>query len=99
MILRRKCPGLKRITEAMDVEIHGRRAFYVGRSYTGRSSGLHRSENVGMSSERQVRILPVESLRFPEEGSSAQGKSGPKPRPSGVGDGQQVEIPVPPRIV
>ena len=52
-----------------------------------------------MSSERQVRILPVESLRFPEEGSSAQGKSGPKPRPKGVGDGQQVEIPVPPRIV
>ena len=43
-----------------------------------------------------MRILPAESLRFPEEGSSAQGKSGPKPRPIGVGDGQQVEIPVPP---
>jgi hypothetical protein len=46
-----------------------------------------------------VRIPSTESLRFPEEGSSAQGKSGPKPRPKGVGDGQQVEIPVPPTFV
>ena len=59
----------------------------------------YRRENVGMSSERQVRILPAENLRFPEEGSSAQGKSGPKPRTKVVGDGQQVEIPVPPKIV
>ena len=44
-----------------------------------------------------MRILSVESLRFPEEGSSAQGKSGPKPRLKSVGDGQQVEIPVPPQ--
>ena len=47
-----------------------------------------------MSSERRVRISPVESLRVPEEGSSTQGKSGPKPRLKSVGDGQQVEIPV-----
>ncbi len=52
-----------------------------------------------MSSVRQVRILPAENLRFPEEGSSAQGKSGPKPRAKAVGDGQQVEIPVPPKVV
>ena len=52
-----------------------------------------------MSSERQVRILPAENLRIPEEGSSTQGKSGPKPRTKVVGDGQQVEIPVPPMIV
>ena len=50
-----------------------------------------------MSSERQVRILPAENLRIPEEGSSAQGKPGPKPRRKRVGDGQQVEIPVPPK--
>jgi hypothetical protein len=49
-----------------------------------------------MSSESKVRIFAVESLRFPGEGSSAQGKSGPKPRTNVVGDGQQVEIPVPP---
>ena len=61
--------------------------------------GLYRRENVGMSSERQVRILPAENLRFPEEGSSAQGKSGPKPRAKAVGDGQQVDIPVPPTSV
>ena len=71
----------------------------MGRSCAVRHGGLHRSENVGMSSEREVRILPAENLRFPEEGSSSQGKSGPKPRPKGVGDGQQVEIPAPPRFV
>ena len=42
-----------------------------------------------------MRILPIESLRFPREGSSAWGKSGPKERPKGVSDGQQVEIPAP----
>ena len=52
-----------------------------------------------MSSERQVRILPTEYLRFPEEGSSTQGKSGPKPRAKAVGDGQLVEITVPPKVV
>ena len=46
-----------------------------------------------MSSERGVRNPSVESPRFPEQGLSAQGQSGPKPRPKGVGDGQQVEIP------
>ena len=42
-----------------------------------------------------MRISPAEYLRIPEEGSSTQGKSGPKARPRGVVDGQQVEIPVP----
>ena len=55
-----------------------------------RSAGAHRSENAGMSSERHARNMPVESPRFPGEGSSAQGKSGPKPRTEVVGDGQQV---------
>ena len=49
-----------------------------------------------MSSVRQVRILSTENLRFPEEGSSTQGKSGPKPRTEVVGDGHQVDIPGPP---
>ena len=62
-------------------------------------AGLHTRENVGMSSVRQVRILSAENLRFPEEGSSTQGQSGPKPRPKGVGDGQQVDIPAPPKVV
>ena len=47
-----------------------------------------------MSSESGVRISTIENPRIPEEGSSAQGKSGPKHRPKGVSDGQQVEIPV-----
>ena len=67
----------------------------VGRSHTERSGGRGRRENAGISSESKVRILAAENLRFPGEGSSAQGKSGPKARPEGVVDGQQVEIPAP----
>ena len=48
-----------------------------------------------MSSESKVRIFAVESLRFPEEGSSSQGKQGPKPRTIVVGDVQSVNIPIP----
>ena len=66
---------------------------------TVRTCGLHRSENVGMSSEMWVRIPQAVNPRFPGEGSSALGWSGPKPRPKGVGDGQQVDIPVPPITV
>ena len=77
----------------------GRGALYVGRSFAERQGGRHRSENVGMSSDSKVRILAAEYLRFPEEGSSSQGKSGPKPRARAVGDGQQVEIPAPPSFV
>ena len=46
-----------------------------------------------MSSERQVRILPAENLRIPEEGSSAQGKPGAKARRRRVADAHTVEIP------
>ena len=63
----------------------------VGRRLTERTAGRDRRENAGISSESKVRILAVESLRFPGEGSSAgssaQGKSGPKERPKGVSDG------------
>ena len=59
----------------------------VGRSITGRICGRISRENAGISSESEVRIFTVESLRVPGEGSSAQGKSGPKPKPRGEGDG------------
>ena len=71
---------------------------YIGRSRTERSGGRYRRENAGISSEREARNLPVESLRFPGEGSSAQGKSGPKSRSKGVDDGQPVENPVLPKF-
>ena len=61
--------------------------------------GLHRRENAGMSSANYVRIIMVESLRFLEEGSSAQGKSGAKARPKGVVDAHMVEIPWPPKLL
>ena len=54
---------------------------------------MYRRENAGISSESKVRIFAAENLRVPGEGSSAQGKSGPKARPKGVVDGHQVDIP------
>src|SRR5215210_7261786 len=44
---------------------------------------------------RGVGSPPAESTRFPGEGQSAQGQSGPKARPKGVADGQGVNIPPP----
>ena len=70
---------------------------YTGRSMTGRTCGLYRRENAGISSESGARNSAVESQRIPGEGSSALGKSGPKARPKGVADGQQVDNPVLPR--
>ena len=71
----------------------GRGASCTGRSRTGRSGGLYTSENAGMSSENYVRIIMAENLRFPEEGSSAQGKPGAKVRRKRVADAHTVEIP------
>ena len=48
-----------------------------------------------MSSETCARNTGVLCPRFPGEGSSTQGKSGPKPRTEVVGDGQQADIPAP----
>ena len=77
----------------------GRGAIRICRSRTERGGGEYGRENAGISSENRVRIPVVECLRFPGEGLSSQGKSGTKPRPKGVGDGQQVDIPVPARDV
>ena len=71
---------------------------YAGWSSIVRGCGLHTRENAGMSSESVARTHTIESLRFPGEGQSSQGKSGSKLRPNGVGDDQQVDIPVPPNI-
>ena len=92
-----KMSGAKRDTEAMDCESSGRGAMCTGRSRTEKNGGRCRRENAGMSSESHARNMAVESPRFPGEGSSAQGKSGPKPRTRVVGDGQQVHIPALPK--
>ena len=63
------------------------------------TGGRGTSENVGISSENYVRIIMAENLRFPGEGSSAQGKSGAKARPKGVVDAQTVDIPLPPKML
>ena len=71
---------------------------YTSGSHSGSGGGLYTRENAGISSESEARNLTVESLRIPGEGSSTQGKSGPKSRLKSVDDGQSVEIPIPPEI-
>ena len=71
----------------------GRRALCKRRSRSESGGGVYRSENAGMSSENYVRIIMAENLRFPEEGSSAQGKPGAKVRLKCVADAHTVEIP------
>ena len=53
--------------------MNGRGALHVRGSMTVRACGGHGSENAGVSSEMQVRILHAESPRIPGEGSSALG--------------------------
>ena len=64
--------GAKPFTEAAEYRkiLVGERSA-VERSMTGTTCGRGSSENAGMSSESEVRIFTVESLRFPREGSSA----------------------------
>ena len=71
----------------------GRGALCTRRSISESGCGLYTSENAGISSANDVRIIMAESLRFLEEGSSAPSKSGAKLRPRGVGDAHTVEIP------
>ena len=72
--MRGKYNGAKHITEAWACPLdRGRGASNTGRSRTERSGGLYSSENAGMSSENYVGIIMAENLRFPGEGSSAQG--------------------------
>ena len=62
----------------------------------GPSGLLERTEETlpAQVARKQLRTLLAESLRFPEQGQSAQGQSVPKARPRGVADGRQVNIPV-----
>ena len=41
-----------------------------------------------------MRIQCLENLRIPPQSSSTEGESGPKIRPKGIVDGQQVNIPI-----
>ena len=95
MTLRRKFNGAKIYTEAWAAieRLRGRGASYKRRSHSGSGGGHYTSENAGMSSENYVRIIMAENLRFPEEGSSAQGKPGAKARRRRVADAHTVEIP------
>ena len=67
--------GLKHCTEAGDgAEMRcGRGAFLQRRRYLERGAGAAGSANAGMSSEKHVRTMFAENLRFPTEGQSASG--------------------------
>ena len=52
-------------------KVRGRGALCKRRNSSVSGCGVYRSENAGMSSANEVRILMAGSLRFLEEGSSA----------------------------
>jgi hypothetical protein len=93
--------GLSHVPKLRQCVTRRKPTYWVGeRRYSSEAAGQPSrgrvsSENAGMSSERGGRNPSAECPRVPGEGSSAQGKSGPKARPRGVVDGQQVDIPVP----
>ena len=65
--------GLKHTTEARDSENYSRGAFLRQRRRLVKGVGASGSANAGMSSEKHVRTMFAESLRFPTEGQSASG--------------------------
>ncbi len=75
--------------------LSGRRAFLWQRRHTVRSAGAAGSENLGLSSEKQSENLCRRKSKVSWGRFVHPGLVGPKLRPKGVGDGQQVNIPVP----
>ena len=65
------------------------------RRYPVRSTGAAGSENLGLSSEKQGENPCRRKSKVSWGRLVRPGLVGPKPRPKGVGDGQQVNIPVP----
>ena len=61
-----------------------------------RFAGAWGSENVGMSSANQGENLWHRKPKVSYATLFGVGLVGPKPRPKGAGDGQRVNIPVPP---
>lgn len=66
-----------------------------GEAGPARARGARGSEDAGTSSESGVGTPTAECPRFPGEGPSSQGQSGPKGRPPGAPEGRQVDIPAP----
>ena len=64
------------------------------RRYTVRSTGAIGSENLGLSSAKQGENPCRRKSKVSWGRLVRPGLVGPKPRPKGVGDGQQVNIPV-----
>ena len=63
-----------------------------------RSTGADGSENGGMSSKKGSENLPHRKPKVSWATSIDPGLAGPKSRPKGVDDGQQVDIPAPVRV-
>ena len=78
-LVKRSCAenvtGLKHTTEARDCAARrdGRGAFLGRRRRLEKVVGARGSANAGMSSEKYVRTIFAENLRFPTEGQSASG--------------------------
>ena len=92
--------GLKSAAEAVESRASGigRGAFCMQRSSVGKLGGVCRSANARLSSvyvgENPTRRKSKDSYAT----SVDVGLVGPKLRPQGVSDGQQVKIPAPPLV-
>jgi hypothetical protein len=95
---RGKCKGAQAATRSYGIPPWaemGRGASSAQRSWSGSTGGARPSENAGMSSDntgenpvrRKPKVSPAMFVR--------RRLGGPKARPEGVADGQQVEIPAP----
>ena len=73
----------------------GRRAFHLRRRCTVRSAGANGSEDDGISNKTQGENPCHRKPKVSWAMSIIPGLVVPKLRPKGVGDGQQVNIPVP----
>ncbi|KAJ6847346.1 hypothetical protein M6B38_278050 [Iris pallida] len=91
--------GAKRSAEAVGCKNAsvGERSALEGSACASRC-GRSGSENVGLSNANIGENPMPRNLRVPPQGSSTEGESGPKIRPKGVVDGQQVNIPVLPLV-
>src|ERR1700737_60214 len=76
----------------------GRRASGVRGRRNGSPCGARTSANAGTSSAKVGENPPRRKSKVSWATLIVPGSVGPKPRPKGVGDGQLVHIPVPPRV-
>ncbi|KAL8131555.1 hypothetical protein AgCh_007476 [Apium graveolens] len=87
--------GEPRRSDLVSLSIHKDQDQTNARSFSVKKRSI---SNLSVTNDQKLRLQCPENLRVPPQGSSTEGESGPKIRPKGVVDGQQVNIPVLPLV-